>query len=103
MSLSIYHFERRIQLALDLICRSEKFTPTNKEKLLGYATYLKATGRSLPWRDKLLRTLKRLAEFLGSIHFKEASGENMVDILAKVEGSDCTRRDFQEITKQFFA
>lgn len=27
----------------------------------------------------------------------------MVGILAKVEGSDCTRRDFQEITKQFFA
>jgi len=41
-----------------------------------------------------VRTLKRLAEFLGSIYFKEASGENMVDILAKVEGSGYTRRDF---------
>lgn len=88
---------------MDLICRSEKITPTNKEKLLEHATYLKATGRSLARRDKLLRTLKRLAEFLGSIHFKEASEENMVDISAKVEGSGYTRRDFQEITKEFFA
>jgi hypothetical protein len=96
--LSIYRYERRIWLALEGengIKQSKRISGENKEKLLEYATYLKATGKSLARQDKLVRTVKKLAELLGSIPFKEATKPDLVNVLAKVEGTDNTRSDFQ--------
>jgi integrase len=119
--LGIYRYERRLELAIEGkegIKKSKKIIPGNKRKLLDYAEYLKATGKSLPRQDKLMRTLKIFATLLGPISFKEATKENMVQVLAKAEdrwkselsrkgrpgpASDYTRRDFQEIIKQFYA
>jgi integrase len=119
--LGIYRYERRLWLAIEGkegIKKSRQIIPRNKRKLLDYTEYLKATGKSLPRQDKLMRTLKIFATLLGPISFKEATKENMVQVLAKAEdrwkselsqkgrprpASDYTRRDFQEITKQFYA
>src|SRR4030042_6905826 len=65
------------------IKKSETSIPPNKKLLLNYAEYLKDTGKSLPRLDKLVRTLKIFAVFLGLIPFKLATKENMVQILAK--------------------
>jgi len=65
-----------------------------------------------------MRTLKIFATHLGRTHFKEVTKEDMVQVMAKAEdswkielskkhrpgpASDYTRRDFQEIVKQFYA
>ena len=119
--MGIYRYERRLWLAVEGpegIKKSKTIIPQNKKLLLNYAEYLKATGKSLPRRDKLVRTLKIFATLLGPIPFKLATKENMIQILAKAEdhwmselskkgrpgpASDYTRRDFQEIIKQFYA
>jgi site-specific recombinase XerD len=114
--LSIYRYERRVWLAIngeDGIKSSELVLPANKERLLEYATYLEASGKSLPRQDKLLRTIKIFASLLGPIPFKEATKKDVVDALAKyVErlartepggGSAHTTSDFQKIVKQFYA
>lgn len=61
--------------------RSNRQKKKNKKTLLEYATYLKADGKSLPRQDKLLRTVKILAELLGSIPFKEARKKDLVEVL----------------------
>jgi len=57
--------------------------PANKKKLLEYVKYLEASGKSLPRRDKLLRTVKIFASLLGSIRFKKAVKKDVVNALAK--------------------
>jgi hypothetical protein len=62
---SIYRYERRIWLILEGshgIKQSKNISAGNKKKLLEYAEYLKADGKSLPRQDKLLRTLYKLAK-----------------------------------------
>jgi hypothetical protein len=119
--LGIYRYERRLLLAIEGkegIKKSDEIIPGNKRMLLDYAEYLKATGKSLPRQDKLMRTLKFFATLLGPLPFRAATKENMVQVLARAEdhwkielskkgrsgpASDYTRRDFQEIIKQFYA
>jgi hypothetical protein len=113
---SIYRYERRVWLALNGkagIKSLEEILPVNKKKLLEYADYLKASGKSLPRQDKLLRTIKIFATWLGPIPFKKATKKDVVNALAKyVEyltrteaggGSPHTTSDFQKIVKQFYA
>jgi hypothetical protein len=86
--LGIYRYERHLWLAVEGpegIKKSKTIIPPNKKLLLNYAEYLKDTGKSLPRRDKLVRTLKIFAVLLGPISFKLATKENMVQILAKAE------------------
>lgn len=100
------------------IKESKEILQENKTKLLKYAEYLKAARKSLPRQDKLIRTLKTFATLLGSIPFKKTAKEDIVYVMAKAEdhwnaelsrkgrpgpASDYTRRDFQEIVKQFYA
>ena len=114
--MSIYRYERRVWLALngkDGIKSSEQILPANKKRLLEYATYVEASGKSLPRQDKLLRTVKIFASLLGSIPFRKATKKDVVNALAKyVEhlarteaggGSPHTTSDFQKIVKQFYA
>ena len=114
--MSIYRYERRVWLALNGkvgIKSLEEIQPVNKKKLLEYADYLKASGKSLPRQDKLLRTIKIFATWLGPIPFKKATKKDVVNALAKyVEhltrteaggGSPHTTSDFQKIVKQFYA
>jgi site-specific recombinase XerD/ribosomal protein S27AE len=119
--LGIYRYERRIWLAIEGkegIKKSKEILPENKKKLLEYAEYLKAAKKSLPRQDKLIRTLKTFATLLRNIPSKSAVKEDIVHVLATVEdhwkielshkgrpgpASDYTRRDFQEIVKQFYA
>ncbi len=119
--MGIYHYERRLWLAIEGqegIKESKEILPENKTKLLEYAEYLKAARKSLPRQDKLIRTLKTFATLLGSISFKKTAKEDIVHVMAKAEdhwnvelskkgrsgpASDYTRRDFQEIVKQFYA
>ena len=98
--MSIYRYERRLFLVIDGpngIKASKDIIRENKKKLLEYAEYLKADGKSLPRQVKLLMTLKKIATWLGPISFKKASEKDMISVLAKVEGSDHTRVDFQKI------
>ena len=84
--MGIYRYERRLWPIVEGpegIKKSETIIPPNKKLLLNYAEYLKDTGKSLPRLDKLVRTLKIFAVFLGLIPFKLATKENMVQILAK--------------------
>lgn len=88
--MSIYRYERRIWSIIEGpkgIKKTNKITPANKKTLLEYATYLKAAGKSPPRQDKLLRTVKILAQLLGSIPFKEANKKDLVGVLAKYEAS----------------
>ena len=114
--MSIYRYERRVWLAIngdDGIKSSEEILPANKKRLLEYAKYLKASRKSLPRQDKLLRTVKIFASLLGPIPFKKATKKDVVNALAKyVEkltttvrggGSAHTTSDFQKIVKQFYA
>jgi len=104
--MSIHNFERRYHLLIEGpkgIKQSTEALPGNKKTILEFTTYLEATGKSLPRKIKLLFTLKKLAELLGPISFKEATKKDLVNVLAKVKGSDHTRSDFQKITKLFYA
>ena len=113
--MSIYRYERRVWLALngEFGIKSSEILPANKKKLLEYAKYLEASGKSLPRQDKLLRTVKIFASKLDPIPFKKATKKDVVNALAKyVEelartvhggGSPHTTSDFQKIVKQFYA
>lgn len=109
----MYKFERRVELAVEGIKESSEISPANKDALLEYSQFLKASGKSLGRQDKLLRTTKIMAELLGAVPFKEAAKKDLVRVVAdyirQVEArtgrkiSSHTRSDFKKITKQFFA
>lgn len=111
--MSIYRYDKRVASAIKGVKASEKITSANKRTILEFTTYMVADGKSLPRQDKLLRTVKILAELLGPIVFKEATKKDLVQVLAKYEAqvtrrtgkpaSDHTRSDFKKITKQFYA
>lgn len=104
--MSIYRYERRVWLILEGphgIKQSKQISPGNKKKLLEYAKFLEASGKSLARQDKVLRTLKKIAELLGDIPFKKAGKPDIVDVMARIKGADSTRRDYAIILKQFFA
>lgn len=104
--MSIYRYEPRLWLILEGphgIKQSKNIIPENKEKLLEYAKFLEASGKSPARQDKVLRTLKQVAMLLGDVHFKKATKKNIVDVLARIKGADSTRRDYQIILKQFYA
>jgi integrase/recombinase XerD len=111
--LSIYRYDRRVELAVNGIKGSEKILESNKKVLLEYAKYLKASNKSMPRQDKLLRTTKIFATLLGPVPFKEASKNDVINVLAEYSeqlkrakpsgGSQHTTSDFSKITKAFFA
>lgn len=104
--MSIYNYERRVWLVIEGphgIKQSKKISLENKEKLLGYAKFLTASGKSLARQGKILITLKKIAELLGDIPFKKAEKPDIVDVLARIKGADSTKRDYQIILKQFYA
>jgi integrase/recombinase XerD len=120
----IYRYEKRIQLAVKCINPSPetgqkrrktqpaKIIPENRDIILRYLTFLKGSGRSLARQDKLIRTVKKLAELLEPTPFRKATRQDLEEVMAKatmgkkgkhqVRVTDYTFRDFQEITKQFF-
>jgi integrase len=111
----IYGYTRRLELVLKGphgIKQSKEISESNKETLFKYHTFLKTKELSLPRQEKLMKALKRLAELLGNKPFKDATREDMEQIIGnlkptrrsgkkKLEAS--TLRDFQIILRQFFA
>ena len=108
--MGIYNYERRLHLVLDGpngITQSEAISPENKEKLLEYSTYLKASGKSLPRQIKLIMTMKKLSVLLGSTSFRDATRRDMEALLAKFDDmkyrgkkpSPHTKKDFRKISK----
>ena len=99
----VYNYPRTLERELAKL-GTNSFGKENNENILRFYRQLVAEGIGIARQIKYLSTLRRIASLLNK-PFEEATKDDIIDFLAKIEQQDYsewTKRDYKIILKRFY-